>query len=165
MDMPGRIERLLVMNTTLAVGTWPGQGFLDWRAYVAAHPDMDCARLMARASPILSPAEAQAYGAPFPDIRYKAGMRRFPQMVMTGPDMEGVDLSKRAVAFFQDDWRGDSFMAIGMQDPVLGPKVMARLHGIIRGCPPPMEIAEAGHFVQEWGAPIARAALRHWGNT
>jgi len=24
-------------------------------------------------------------------------------------------------------------------------------------------VADAGHFVQEWGAPIARAALRHFG--
>jgi pimeloyl-ACP methyl ester carboxylesterase len=50
-------------------------------------------------------------------------------------------------------------MAIGMQDPVLGPATMTALHRHIRGCPPPMEIPAAGHFVQEWGAPIATAAL------
>ncbi len=42
-------------------------------------------------------------------------------------------------------------MAIGMTDPVLGPPVMRALHKDIRGCPPPLEFAEAGHFVQEWG--------------
>ena len=41
-------------------------------------------------------------------------------------------------------------MAIGMTDPVLGPPVMRALHRNIRGCPPPLEFAEAGHFVQEW---------------
>ena len=51
-------------------------------------------------------------------------------------------------------------MAIGMQDPVLGPPVMRALRKSIRGCPPPMEVAEGGHFVQEWGGPIAEAALR-----
>lgn len=163
-DMPERITRLLVMNTTLAVGKPAGQGFDDWRAYAAANPDMDCGRLMARATPILGPAEAAAYSAPFPDIRYKAGVRRFPQMVMTAPDMEGVDLSRHAVDFLRRDWRGDSFMAIGMKDPVLGPAVMSRLHHVIKGCPPPMEFAEAGHFVQEWVAPVARAALKHWGD-
>ena len=56
-------------------------------------------------------------------------------------------------------WRGESFMAIGMQDPVLGPPAMQYLHTMIRNCPEPMEVAEAGHFVQEWGAPIAAAAL------
>lgn len=50
-------------------------------------------------------------------------------------------------------------MAVGLADPVLGGPVMARLRETIRGCPPPLEIAEGGHFVQEWGEPVARAAL------
>ena len=54
-------------------------------------------------------------------------------------------------------------MAVGMQDQVLGPKVMASLREVVRGCPPPLEVADGGHFVQEWGAPIATAALRHFG--
>jgi hypothetical protein len=37
---------------------------------------------------------------------------------------------------------------------------MAALRRTIRGCPEPMVIPDAGHFVQEWGAPIAEAALR-----
>jgi len=27
-----------------------------------------------------------------------------------------------------------------------------------------MEIPDGGHFVQEWGAEIATAALSHWGD-
>ena len=46
-----------------------------------------------------------------------------------------------------------------MQDPVLGPPAMRYLRKQIRGCPPPIEIADGGHFLQEWGEPIARAAL------
>jgi haloalkane dehalogenase len=38
------------------------------------------------------------------------------------------------------------------------------LHKVIKGCPPPMEIADGGHFVQEWGEPIARAALDSFGD-
>jgi hypothetical protein len=34
---------------------------------------------------------------------------------------------------------------------------------MIRNCPEPLELAEAGHFVQEWGAPIAHAALEKFG--
>ena len=55
-------------------------------------------------------------------------------------------------------------MAIGMKDPVLGPDIMYALHGKIKNCPPPMEIPDGGHFVQEWGAEIATAALTHWGD-
>ncbi len=164
MDMPDRFQRLLIMNTVLATGQPAGQGFEDWRAYNRANPDMNIPALMKRATPILTGAEAAAYGAPFPDVTYKAGVRRFPDMVMTAPDMEGVDLSKRAVGFFQNDWSGDTFMAVGMKDPVLGPPVMASMRGIFKGCPPPFEVPEGGHFVQEWGAEVARAALRHWGD-
>jgi hypothetical protein len=53
-------------------------------------------------------------------------------------------------------------MAIGMKDPVLGEVPMRALQHNIRNCPAPMEVADGGHFVQEWGAPIARAALQHF---
>jgi haloalkane dehalogenase len=33
------------------------------------------------------------------------------------------------------------------------------LHADIRNCPPPIEIAEGGHFVQEWGESTAAAAV------
>ncbi|MCK5744956.1 MAG: hypothetical protein KAH44_02030, partial [Oricola sp.] len=104
-----------------------------------------------------------AYGAPFPDISYKAGVRRFPELVMVAPDMEGVKTSKRAVEWWGREWHGDTFMAVGAADPVLGPPVMDVLRGQIRNCPEPMIIEEAGHFVQEWGEPVARAALKAFG--
>ncbi|MEJ6709198.1 MAG: haloalkane dehalogenase [Amylibacter sp.] len=162
--MPDRISRLLIMNTAIAIGTPAGKGFNDWRAYNKANPDMDIAALMARATPILTKGEAAAYGAPFPDITFKAGVRRFPDMVMTDPEMEGVEHSKAALAFYQKDWAGKRFMAIGMQDPVLGPPVMEWLKSVIKGCPEPIKIADGGHFVQEWGRPIATAAMKHWGD-
>ncbi len=160
MEFPQRITRLLVMNTALAVGASPGPGFDDWKAFVKSRPDLDVAVLMKRANPQLSDAEAAAYGAPFPDKNYKAGVRRFPELVMVAPDMDGADISRRAAHFLANDWRGQSFMAVGMKDPVLGPVVMQQLRGQIRACPPPLEIPDGGHFVQEWGEEIARAALK-----
>lgn len=162
MDQPDRFARLLVMNTALATGRDLGPGFSGWRDYVAANPDLDCARLMARACPLLSAPEAAAYSAPYPDIRYKAGVRRFPQMVMTTPDMEGVQTSRRAEVFWREQWTGQSFMAVGVKDPVLGLPVMQDLRARIRNCPAPFEVAEGGHFLQEWGDEVANAALSHW---
>lgn len=164
MDLPDRFTRLLVMNTAIAVGQSPGQGFEAWRAYNRTQPDMDVGALMKRGTPILSDAEAAAYAAPFPDITYKAGVRRFPELVMTDPGMEGVETSKRAAAWWANEWRGESFMAVGAQDPVLGPSQMENLRDTIANCPAPMMIEDGGHFVQEWGEPIARAALRQWGD-
>lgn len=164
MEMPERFSRLIVMNTGIPVGESLGDGFTAWRDYVAARPDLDCAALMARACPHLTEAEARAYEAPFPDQRYKAGVRRFPQLVMVEPGMDGVETAKRARQFWQTDWQGRSFMAVGQRDPVLGVPVMEALRGVIRGCPPPMVIKQAGHFVQEWGEDVARAALRAFGD-
>ena len=163
MEAPERYERLLVMNTALATGRSPGPGFQAWRDYANAHPDLDIARLMRRACPHLSEAEAAAYAAPYPDATYKAAVRRFPQMVMVEPDMEGVETSRRAVRWWREEWRGESFMAVGAQDPVLGPDVMERMRGVIRNCPEPMVLEEAGHFVQEWGERVAEAALERFG--
>ena len=159
MDYADRFTRLIVMNTGLGVGRGASPGFLAWRDYMANTPDLDVGRLMKRSTPHLTEAETAAYDAPFPDARYKAGVRVFPSLVPISPEMEGVDVSLKAAAFWSQDWAGESFMAVGMQDPVLGPETMARLRGVIRGCPVPMEIAEGGHFVQEWGGPIAEAAL------
>lgn len=161
-DLPQRFARLLVMNTTIPVGEPVSEGFDQWRAFARRQPDMDIAALMLRSQPDLTPDEAAAYAAPFPDGRYKAGVRRFPELVMTSPDMEGVAIARRAVRFWQEEWSGPTFMAIGMQDPVLGPSVMAQLREQISGCPEPMQLADAGHFVQEKGDEIARAALATW---
>ena len=54
-------------------------------------------------------------------------------------------------------------MFVGLRDPVLGLPVMQRLRAVIRGCPEPVELAEAGHFVQEWGEQVARRALGVFG--
>jgi haloalkane dehalogenase len=160
MEMPERFSRLIVMNTAFPTGDVPlPQGFLDWRAFSNSQPDMAIGRLLARACPHLSPAEASAYDAPYPDARYKAGVRRFPNLVPEFPDSAGAAIGRAAREFWRNDWRGQSVMAIGMTDPVLGPPVMRALHRDIRGCPPPLEFAEAGHFAQEWGEKIAPAAL------
>ncbi|MCA8901539.1 MAG: alpha/beta fold hydrolase [Hyphomonas sp.] len=162
-DMPERFERLIVMNTAIAVGNSPGPGFDAWKAFNRSQPDMDIAALMKRGTPVLSDEEAAAYAAPFPDITYKAGVRRFPELVMVSPDMEGVDISKHAAHWWSHEWDGDAFMAVGAADPVLGPPAMEALRKTIRNCPEPMMIEDGGHFVQEWGEPIARAALKSFG--
>jgi pimeloyl-ACP methyl ester carboxylesterase len=165
MEYPNRIDRLIVMNTGLGVGRSPGPGFDAWKAFVAAKPDFEIAGMMKRSVPGISDAEAAAYDAPFPDRRYRAGVRRFPALVPVAPDMEGVDASLESAQFFREQWIGTTFMAIGMQDPVLGPPVMQALAKTIRGCPVPLELPEAGHFVQEHGQVVAERALAAFGDT
>ncbi|MGD2133637.1 MAG: haloalkane dehalogenase [Maricaulaceae bacterium] len=160
---PERYARLLIMNTGFGIGATPTDGFIAWRDYAAKTPDMPVGALIKRGTPHLTDAEVAAYDAPFPDHRYKAGVRTFPQLVPTAPEQPFAQLSQRAAKWWSEDWGGESFMAVGMADPVLGPGVMAGMRKRIKGCPEPMEIADGGHFVQEWGGPIAEAAVRHFG--
>jgi pimeloyl-ACP methyl ester carboxylesterase len=161
--MPERFVRLLVMNTTIPCGEPVSEGFERWRAFNRSQPDLDIAGLMQRSQPDMRDDEAAGYDAPFPDARYKAGVRRFPELVMTDPGMDGMAEAKRAREFWRDQWSGPTFMAVGMTDPVLGPDVMSSLQGIIRGCPAPFKVPDGGHFVQEKGEGIARAALAAFG--
>lgn len=172
MAAPDRYSRLIIMNTGLPAGENAGEGFAAWRAFNRANPDLDVGGLMKRATSIMTDDEAAAYDAPFPDQSYKGGVRRFPELVMmregkdkplTDISSEGVETSLKARKFWSEDWTGDSYMAIGMQDPVLGPPVMKMMAAMIKGCPEPVEVAEAGHFVQEWGEPIAKEALKKFG--
>jgi haloalkane dehalogenase len=158
---PQRFISLLVMNTMLGTGDQPlGDGFLAWRDFSNRNPDMDIAKLMQRACPHIAPQEAAAYAAPYPDASYKAGVRRFPNLVPDHHEAPGAELSREAREFWRNRWAGRSLMAIGMKDPVLGPPVMRELHANIHNCPPPLEIDDGGHFLQEWGVPIARAAIQ-----
>ena len=157
MEMPERFERLLVMNTTLGTGDVAlSEGFVAWRAHVKKNPDLGCGKLLGRSCPHLSAAEAAAYDAPFPDARSKAGVRRFPELVPERTDDPGAAISRKARDWLSSSWKGESFMAIGMKDPVLGEPVMRALHGSIRNCREPYLVAQGGHFLQEWGEEVTR---------
>ncbi len=159
-----RLERLIVMNTGLGLGRGITEGFKAWKNYALSTPDLPIGALIARGTPHLTAEEVAAYDAPYPGPEYKAGAQVFPALVPVEPDMEGVDVSQAAAKYWSEEWEGKSFMAIGMADPVLGPSAMVGLHRLIKDCPAPMEIEGGGHFVQEWGEPIARAALISFGD-
>jgi tRNA(adenine34) deaminase len=164
MAAPARYRGLLVMNTTLATGDTPlSPGFLAWREMCARNPEFDVARLFARGNPQMSAEECAAYNAPFPDRGHRAALRVFPAMVPEKPDDDGADVSRQAREFWRHDWQGQTFMAIGEQDPVLGEPVMRALQRDIRNCPEPLLLPQAGHFVQEHGERIAREAVAVFG--
>ena len=157
---PQRFVGLCVMNTALATGDVPlSPGFLAWREMCIKNPDFDIARLMARGNPSLSPQECAAYRAPFPDQGHRAATRAFPVMVPDHPHADGAALSQQARHFWQHDWKGRAFMAVGMQDPVLDWGSMQALRKTIRHCPEPLQLPNAGHFVQEQGESIAQFAV------
>jgi tRNA(adenine34) deaminase len=164
MEDPGRYTGLLVMNTALGTGDAPlSPGFLAWRDMCAKNPEFDVARLFARGNPHMSDAEVAAYSAPFPDKGHRAALRAFPPMVPAHQDADGAAISRQAREFLANEWQGRSMMAIGALDPVLGESVMLALRENIRGCMEPMVLDDAGHFVQEHGEAVARAAVGYFG--
>lgn len=170
--LPDRFARLLIMNTTFATGESldPSQQ-AQWQVLAQqrrdrwlATTDVNVPQIMLSASPTATPTVAAAYDAPFPDPSHEAGARRFPVIVPISPSEDGAALSREAVGWWGSQWNGPTFMAIGMQDQLLGPAVMNVMKTLIRNCPPPMEVAGAGHFIQEdAGAQVAEAALRAFG--
>ena len=163
MAAPERYTGLLVMNTTLATGEQPlSAGFLAWRDWCQSQPQFDVGKLLKRGNPDMTPAETAAYNAPFPDKGFRAALRAFPPMVPELADSPGAAISRQAEAFWRTVWQGQTLMAIGQQDPVLGEPVMRQLQSQIKGCPEPMLLPHAGHFVQEQGRAIAQAAVRHF---
>ena len=164
MAAPQRFAGLLAMNTMLATGDVPlSPGFVAWRDMCANNPEFDIARLFARGNPQMAPAECAAYMAPYPDVGHRAATRVFAAMVPEFPDSDGAAVSRQARDFWRTSWRGQTMMAVGKQDPVLGLPAMQLLRSWIRDCPKPMVLEQAGHFVQEHGAGIAQEAIRVFG--
>ncbi len=170
MDMPERVTRLLLTNTSMPFGEEPTPGFNTWRAENRRQYDNPVGSWIGSRTPILSKAEIAAYDAPFPDASYKGGVRRFPELIMRPENgalsesaREGLETSLAARKWLSTEWRGESFMAVGMKDVVITPERMELLRQVIRGCPSPFPVEDAGHYVPEWGEPVARAALAHFG--
>ncbi|MEM9314976.1 MAG: haloalkane dehalogenase [Pseudomonadota bacterium] len=160
--MPERFKRLLIMNTGFLVEPVTQPAFLQWKDDILEESPLALDRFMMRYAPTLTEAEARAYAAPFPDERFQAGVRKFPKIV-ADPDPVCVATSLSSIPFWQNDWSGESFMAIGMQDQMLGPDLMSYIRTLIKGCPEPLEVEGAGHFVQEFGDEVARRALESFG--
>ncbi len=161
-EFRSRLDRLLVMNTVIPVGKPLGPHFYQWRSLVRKTHDLPVGQWMRDSGAQLTDAEMAAYDAPYPDRRFQAGARTFPDLAMVEPEMEGAAEAIAALTFWSEEWSGQSFMAVGAKDPDVDTMQMLRKQ--IRGCPEPLVLAEAGHFLQEWGEPVARAALRAFGD-
>ncbi|ENK2103751.1 haloalkane dehalogenase [Vibrio alginolyticus] len=158
--MKSRFKRLIIMNTALLMGPTTQEDFLEWKSDIVEPEELALDTFMKKYAPTLDDQEAYAYAAPFPEGTYQAGVRKMPKMV-ANPDQACIEISSEAMSFW-GEWEGETFMAVGMKDKMLGPAVMGWMRSVIKDCPEPMEVPEAGHFVQEFGDKVAKAALAHF---
>jgi len=150
-DFPERFARIVMANTALPTGDQPmGEAFEAWRAYSQTVPDFNAGRIVyGGTSQKLSQAEIDAYNAPYPDDRFKAGARQFPTLVPSTPDDPAAPANRAAWAVLR-----------GLEIPVLtafgaDDKIMAGTDRVFqRQMPgaagqPHVVLPGAGHFLQE----------------
>ncbi|MGE4424938.1 MAG: haloalkane dehalogenase [Solirubrobacteraceae bacterium] len=154
-EQPDRFAAVVASNTGLPDGEHRlGPAFQAWRTYSQEVEDFDAGRIVnGGTARDLSPAEIDAYNAPFPDDRYKAGARVFPQLVPDAPDDPGAADNRAA-------WRGLAAFdrpfvtAFGDGDPITrgGDAVFQKL---VKGAAGRTHhtVAGAAHFCQEDAGP------------
>ncbi len=134
--------------------------FMYWQKHCAESPSFTPGNVLRAMCPKLAPAEAAAYGAPFPDEKFVAGARRFPMLVPILPDDPAIPDNRRAwekLGAFNKPF----LTAFTDSDPVTkGGDVRFQTEvGGAKG-QPHTTIVGAGHFVQEdAGEELARIAL------
>jgi haloalkane dehalogenase len=161
---PGRIARLVVLNTFLPTGAEEkSTAFLAWRRFVANTPDLPIGQIVQRglSNPDrLSDAEAAAYDAPFPTPESKAGAVAWPLLVPMepgGPVSDAMQETRRQLA----EWSKPAFVLFAPEDPILGEARDFFLDLLPTAREQPdVTIDDAGHFLQEEQGPtIAQHVL------
>ncbi len=157
-----RFSRIVVGNGFLPTGDRPPpRAFKIWQAFARWSPwfpigrvvDLGCARR-------LTPEERDAYDAPFPSARYKAGARAFPLLVPVTPDNPASPANRQAWEKL-GQWHKPFLTTFSTGDPITRgaeralqkhiPGTAGRQHIKLRG----------GHFLQEDSGPeLARAVNR-----
>lgn len=125
-------------------------GFLYWRKFCAEEPDLDIGHLMGVAfGEPLSRAEIAAYSAPFPDLSYMSGVRRFPGLVPFFHDECGVEDNKAAWEVLRT-FNKPFMLAFSDNDPVTAGGDKKFLQEV-PGCKGVAHrtITNAGHFLQQ----------------
>ena len=165
LDIGAKVRGVIAMNTVLVTGEIPlPDAFAEWKQWAADHPDMDPGEAMLVIDDTLPADILDAYRAPFPNERSKAGPRAFPKLLPISPDMAGTDIAKQAITWWQNEWQGNALVACGMHDKILSFPVVEMLASWIKDCPPVLEVSEAGHFCQERGEIVARKYLEMYGS-
>jgi haloalkane dehalogenase len=156
--------RVAAANTFLPTGdTAPGKAFLGWQRFSQTVEDFDVGFIVSGGCATdLPEAVAAAYGAPFPDDRYKAGARQFPMLVPTAPDDPAAADNRNAWKALRA-WDKPFLTAFSDQDPITrgGDRVFQRE---VPGCAgqPHTTIEGGGHFLQEdQGEQLARV-VKDW---
>lgn len=160
---PERFARVVAANTGLPVGG--GKAPLPFRLWVAFSqlvPKFPVGWLVSKGTVRrLTAAEKAAYDAPFPDERYKAGVRQFPLLVpITDAHASGAECKAAWQVLSQFD--KPFLTAFSDRDPITrgGDRIFQERIPGAKG-QPHTTIRHAGHFLQE-DQPARLVELIDW---
>ncbi len=150
-EYPGRVERLVPMNTGLPDGSADmPEIWHEFREFIETVEELRIARIVENGCLAdLDEGVLAAYDAPFPTEAAKAGARAWPGLVPLSPDDPGAD-RVGAARDRLSDWDRPAFVLFSDSDPITGPAredLMSLLPTATEQ--PDTWIEGAGHFLQE----------------
>ena len=158
-----RFARVVVANGFLPTadrGVPPA--FRIWRAFAKYSPWLNAGRLVSVGTVTKVPAAVRAgYDAPFPDKRYQAGARAFPQLVPTSPDDPAVP-ANRAAWDVRGRWDKPFLALFGAKDPILGAADKPLIRHVPGAAGQPHARLHGSHFVQEDCGPELAERILAW---
>lgn len=135
--------------------------FKLWQKFARFSPWFPVGRILQFATVgRLSSSVIEAYDAPFPSGRYKAGARAFPGLVPTHPDDPASNANRQAWEKLKA-WEKPFLTAYSDRDPITRGQDKAFLRSVPGSRNQPHRvIADAGHFLQEDKGPeLARILI------
>jgi haloalkane dehalogenase len=158
-----RIERFVMMDTTILTGQDLGEAWHVFRDLVATREDLPVGRIVRMGCrEHLSREVVHAYDAPFPDASYKAGVRAFPRLIPLSEEDPTAIAGHETIAALSDDAR-PVLLLWGEKDPIFPFEVFAHpLHSVFRGADGPLVVENTGAFMfEDQGGRIA-SLLTAW---
>ena len=162
---PEWFKRVVIMNTFLPKGKPLGLGFKLWQSYAKYHPNLSIGTIMKiglHRRENKTRAILDAYRAPFPSKKYKAGAIAFPGLVPSKPHHEAVPYMLQARDTLAR-WDKPALVLFSDKDPITSsvrdffvhkiPTARQESNPVIQG---------AGHFLQEENGEEIAEQIRHF---
>lgn len=150
-EFPDDFKRVIIMNTALPTGDKPmPAAFKAWKTFSQNTPILPIGGIIKSGTyKKLSKAAREAYNAPFPKQKFKAGARVFPALVPASPDDPAVPYMKKARKVLQA-WQKPALVMFSDKDPIMSGAWKWFYHNIPTAQnQPKITIKDAGHFLQE----------------
>lgn len=162
-ENPDRFAKLFIANGFLPIAERPSTpAFNIWRGFAKYSPWFDAGRIVdIGTTRHMARTVRAAYNAPFPDKRYQAGARAFPQLVPTSPSDPAIP-ANRAAWDVLGHWDKPVLCVFGTRDPILGKADGPLIRHIPGAAGQPHARIEAGHFIQEDAGPELARRLLDW---